>query len=195
MTKREIAALICKALGIYIFVNTLNLLPLLFIPAINSMANASSGATSTENMARLASVISALPVVLNILASLFLWLGADNLAEHMVKDTGQETDTVAQPVIGQEAQIVAFSALGLFTLLQVIPRVGQIATNIYILWHQNAMFARGFNSLTAPNIIGVLIQLVLGLWLLLGASGLVKLLQSFRTVGMDKQNHAAADAQ
>ena len=191
MTKREIAALICKVLGIYVFIGALNSLPLLFLPALTSMANASSGATSIENTARWASVINALPVILNILAGLFLWLGADNLARRMAKDT----DTVAQPVIGQEAQIVAFSALGLFTLLQVIPRVGQIATNLYILSQQDAMIRREFKDLTAPNIVGVVIQLSLGLWLLFGASGLVKLLQSFRTVGMDKQNHAAADTQ
>jgi hypothetical protein len=191
MTKREIAALICKVLGIYAFIGALNSLPFVFMPAVTSMVNASSGATPTDSATRLGAIINALPVVLHILAGLFLWLGADNLARRMVKDA----DTVAQSVIGQEVQIVAFSSLGLFTLLQAVPRVGQIVTNFYILSQQDALMRREFKGLTAPDIVGLLIQLALGLWLLFGTSGLVKMLQSFRSVGMDKQNRAAVDTQ
>lgn len=141
-------------------------------------------------MARLASLVNALPVVLNILAGLFLWFDADTLARCMVKDA----DRTIQPlVVGQEAQMVAFSAPGLFTLLQVIPHIGRMAANFYVISHQDALMRRDFTGLAAPDVVGVVIQLSLGLWLLLGASGLVKLLQSFRTVGMDKQNRATID--
>jgi hypothetical protein len=54
---------------------------------------------------------------------------------------------------------------------------------------------REFSGSTAPDIVGAIIQLALGLWLLLGASGLVNWLQSFRTVGMDEQERAAADTE
>jgi hypothetical protein len=97
--------------------------------------------------------------------------------------------------VGEEAQIVAFSTLGLLTLLHVIPRIGQIATNLFILSKQAAFIHRDFQGLTAPDIVSVVLQLALGLWLVFGASGLVKILQSFRTAGMDKENRAATESQ
>jgi len=188
MTKREIAALICKALSIYVFVITLNQLPLLFASALYSMLNNSTD-TPMEKVSFLASILAALPLTLNILAGLFLWMGADNLARRMVKND----DTTVQPIIGQEAQTIVFSALGLFTLLQAIPRAGQMITNFYTFSRQDALMQREFTGSSTPDIAGLLIQLALGVWLLFGASGLSKLLRSFHTVGLDKQSSVSLD--
>jgi hypothetical protein len=133
-----------------------------------------------EEIARLAKFVTTLPFFLNLGAAAFLWLGADNLAKRMVK---QDDTDVAPLVVGREAQTVAFSVLGLFTILQALPRLAQMLINLYLINQQDALTHRDFKGLTATDFAGVFLQLALGLWLLLGASGLVRWLH---TIGMDQ---------
>lgn len=182
MTKREIAVLICKVLGIYAFINAVNSLPLILMPFIISVANGFEGTSRMEGVARWASVVNAVPLLLNVVAGVLLWSCANGLARRMVQDEKVETPIV----IGSEIQIVAFSILGLFTLLQALPRIGQLVINLYNLSRQDALMRQNFQGTTASEVVTLVIQLALGSWLLLGSSGLVRLLQSFRSVGLDK---------
>ena len=181
MTKHEVAALLCKVLGIYALLSALNALPLLFAPALFALSNSSASATPATSVARLSWLISALPVLLDIGAALFLWLSADNLARAMVKNG----ESSAEPIISRDVQTLVFSALGVFTLLQAIPRAGQIATTLYLVSQQDVLLRREFKGASAPDIVALLLQLALGLWLVFGAAGLAKGLQKLRTVGVN----------
>lgn len=179
MTQREIAALACKVLALLALINAFNSLQLVFASPILTPSSAPFG-EGMENMAPLAKFIYTLPFFLNLGAAAFLWLGADNLARRMVKEA---EPTVAPIVVGREAQTLAFSTLGLFTIIQAIPRLGQMLINLYLLNQQDALTHRDFKGLTAPDFVGVFLQLALGLWLLLGVAGLARWI---RTVGMDE---------
>lgn len=183
MTKREIAALICKVLSLTLFVGALNSVTFLLVPFFTSMTSPGLSGNDIERMARLGSIVNALPFFLNLLAAGVLWFQADKLAALMVKGD----DAPLSPlVVGPEAQVLAFSSLGLFSLLQAIPRIGQIVVSLYILRQQDSLTHREFSGLTGPEVASVLIQLGLGFWLLLGASGLARWVQSLRRVGVDK---------
>jgi hypothetical protein len=184
MTKREVAALACRLLGIYAFLNSLNALPVVFLPFITEYSDATA-AGGLGSMARFwLFILNALPAALHIIAGLYLWLNADSLAGYLVSgDTDEQ-----QMAIGQEAQVIAFSVLGLFTLLQVIPRIGQIITNLVVIGQQDPLMQRDFRGTTAPDIVSIIIQLALGLWLLFGSPGLVQWLRPMRTRDMDQED-------
>lgn len=175
MTKREFAALACKVLGLYSFISALKLLPMILMPF----------STAARAAMRWMLMVNALPGLLHILTGFILWFGADALAGRMIKDTGTAVSPV---VVGKEAQVVAFSCLGLWSLLQVIPRIGQLVTNFFMISQQDAMLWHDYKGMTAPDIVAIVIQLALGLWLLFGAAGLTRLIGSLRNIGMDESS-------
>lgn len=189
MTPRGIAALICKALGLYAFLNTLNLLPHLFAPAIYSASTASAGGNGA--LAHYLAMANALPVLLCPLAGCVLWFGANRLARRMVQDPAASAQSLAS---SRDLETIAYSALGLFTLLQMLPRLAQMATNLYIISRQDPLVRPDYRNLTAPDIASVAVHLALGLWLMFGAAGLVKLLQPLRSLGVDRPGRAVIDS-
>ena len=180
MTKRELAALISKSFSIYLFILVLNSLPVAYLPAFLY----EGGPSPMNNVTRMTWFVHTLPVVANMIACLFLWFCADGVASHMVKNES----SLAVTGNGPELQAIAFSALGLFTLLQSIPYLGQIAASIiYPRLYSGDPNAQFMETPTA-NIVTAALRLLCGFWLWFGAPGLVRLLKSFRTAGMDKQN-------
>lgn len=176
MTKRELAALACKVLGLYAFISALNWLPVALMPILTG------GAMGAQAARHWMLIVNALPGVLLINAALILWFGADALACWMVKEPDAPLPLVT---VGTEAQVIAFSCLGLGSLLQAVPHIGQIITKLYIS-QQDALIQPDFKGMAAPDIIALLLQTLIGLWLLFGAAGLARLIGSFRHIGEDK---------
>lgn len=177
MTQRQIAALACKILALMALVSAFKSLPLLFSPALTPT-------TGLGDSARLASYVNTLPVYLDLGAATFLWLYASKLAEHMVED-GEAT--VAPLAVGPELQRVAFSLLGLWTLLEAIPHLGRMLASTVLVNQQSELLQREMKGIAFPDFVGVFLEIALGLWLLLGAAGLVRLL---RNVGRDEPTPA-----
>jgi hypothetical protein len=101
---------------------------------------------------------------------------ADSIAALMVKP-GDETVTSA--VRGQEAQIVVFSALGLWTLVQAVPRVAQVFLKLVQFATQDMLARTDASGMSAPEIGALLVQVALGVGLMLGARLLAGALKSF----------------
>lgn len=186
MTKREIAALICKAFGIYCFIGALH--------AAQPVAVLGFGFVSRASQGRVVAVESAwilLPLILNLLAGSILWRNAEKIAGRMVAgdDTSPQTSAT-----GKELQVVAFSALGLYTLLQVIPQIAELAMRYATQSQEEAEVLNHMRGYTSSELASTVVQMALGIWLLLGAASLAQLVQSFRTVGMDPQNRATIDS-
>ena len=191
MTKHEFAALACKVLGIYTLVNALGLLPSILGNALNSLASSSTGLNpALATVERTAAVAYILPLAFDIMAGLLLWRRADFLAARMIRDTDAAPSQIA---IGAGAETVAFSFLGLFTLLQAIPRLGLIVFNLILMSRQGPLLHRDYKGMAAPDVVVLVIQLCLGCWLLLGAAGLARLLGSLRHAGADAAAREAAD--
>jgi hypothetical protein len=176
MTQREIAALICKSLGIYAFINALNGLPSLLLPLLGNLANAQAGGPSMPIAVRLGMFINALPFMLMLFAGVVLWVGAESIAALMVKNSDETTVPI---VTGKEAQIVVFSALGLWTLVQAVPRVAQAFLKIMQFATQDMLARTDAAGMSAPEIGALLVQVGLGVGLLLGARSLAGALKSF----------------
>lgn len=191
MTKREIAALVCKALGIYTFIGVVNMAPWLLASVANFNPSPPPPFGLMPSFAVRGLIISVMPAAVNLLIGWFLLARPDYLARRMVPE---ETDSDAPIIIGEGIETLVFSSLGLFALLQAIPRLGRMAMSLVLLSHySDDIIQQPYPALGLAEAAGTIVQFGLGLWLLLGASGVVAWVKSYRTVGMDREISASPE--
>ncbi len=164
MTKREIATLSFKVLSLYAFIKAIDKLSSL----INYMYKYRLSEVGILNF-----MIFAAPVLLLLLCGGILWFIAPLLASSISKSTAAEDNSAASLL---SIQMVAFSVVGLYMLADSLPAVVRS-----IIWHfTTASHSMGERSPLVGDIIGSLVQIVLGLWLLFGSRGLVNFINSMR---------------
>jgi hypothetical protein len=190
MTQRQTAVLICKGFGTYAFITSLNFLPSGILMLLGEVFKRRMGQVSS--LSPLFALANLLPPILLLVGGLVLWTNANQIARAMAPADDEQASTSLAGA-GSQAQVVVFSALGLWTLLQVAPRFGQILVKLFIFSRQDMMMRNDYTGMTANDIVPLLIQFGLGCWLLFGAAGLVRSLGSFRTVERDERGGSSGD--
>lgn len=114
------------------------------------------------------------PIVLPLVLGGALWFGADALAQKLFT----EPDTATPPSF-EALQDLAFSVVGLFIVAVAIPELTKLA---YYYWQLSAPggVQMGSDIERRGALIETIVQLVIGLWLLFGASGITNLLRKAR---------------
>jgi hypothetical protein len=177
MTKREIAALACRILGI-----CLVFIVLVSAPIYYPMVLARYGETPVAWTA--ASIIA--PLAILFLVGLLLWFKADWIAARMTRNGG--TPATASHLTSRALWTVAASILGLYLLSQTLPYIGYYAvyTPFTLLHPPRPMHHAGGDSHVpvyvvarmhghvAGSITEVLVKLALGLVLLLKSDWLLR---------------------
>jgi hypothetical protein len=164
MTKRESATLCFKVMSVYAIIQaTAKVSYVIYYIFTNNLS---------END-RL-SIISWFIEPLSWLACGFvLWFIASSLALRIFKSA--ESESIADTSI-QSIQITAFSIAGLYLVASVLP---ELLKSVAMDYSMRAYAVHGASPLTGTIIISVL-QIVFGLWLLLGSRGLVNFIRSTR---------------
>lgn len=114
------------------------------------------------------------PIVLPLVLGGLLWFGADKLAGMAVKDA----DAGPSPSF-ESLQELAFSCIGTIVLALAIPNVAKVA---YYYWQLSIPggLAVGTDVERRAAIFELCTQIIIGLWLLLGARGFANLMQRIR---------------
>lgn len=115
-----------------------------------------------------------------VLIAILLWRFPLTVASKLIPKI--KTSEKPRPLGEMELQVVAFSILGLWVLASAIPHIFYWITYVYRI--KNVGF--GNIELTPQNIGGIVstvVELVLGVWLLLGAKGLVGIIRRLRHAG------------
>jgi hypothetical protein len=159
MTKIEIAALSFKVLSIYAFIIVID----------NIYFTLGSITRAEDHGANLALIVT--PQLLLVLSGIILWFIAPRLASSVFKTPSIENAPNASL---SEIQTVAFSVVGIFLLAISIPEL------VSIIVVYNTMWVAGSKEILIKGMIVLSIKIILGLWLLLGSSGLVKFIRSTR---------------
>lgn len=174
MNLYDIVRIVSRILAIYVVIRIIDMLQIM-IPPIMQMKDA----------------IKYFPfasILLYIMLFLLLWYRSDWIARVIVKDP----DAVFQKgkITAIQLHSVLFSVVGVFILANVIPQLIQIFlastmddanyASIY-----GAMLDFGIKDIAPtrsmmPQFIGLGLKLIIGLWLLFGAKGLVGLLNRER---------------
>ena len=179
MTKREIAALACKILGIYAIITALRHL----VNIVGPLAFFGVGEPSWEIKVVLLIAASIIPFALLTGFGLFLWFQADRIAGYMI--SGEESQIVNFQTSFTDVQAIAFSVVGLLLLAEVVPDIAAIISNLSIRT-QSPEIQMTVNAGTRSLIISLVVRLVIGLWLFFGSRGLVGLLRLTRESGSNK---------
>ena len=167
MTKREIAALAVKCLAIYAIV--------LAISQLSFVVSFTQGEWGLGRAFTL--IIAFLPFVLLAMYGLILWLDADRLASRMAAD--DDGRTLATRASGAEIHAIAFSVVGLLVLTRAVPRLCMILISLVARGAETS-WAASMTTHMWTQIGQFAVELALGLWLLFGAQGLVRLVRKIR---------------
>ena len=148
MSKREIASLACKILGIY-----------MIIQGINVMGNILSVSLATPKVIAPGSLINFLfPFIFLFLFGVLLWLLSDKLPAIMVR--GENHSNEGSGIGPNDIQRVAFSVLGLYFLGNSLPKLVSTLTNMY------SMRMSGMPPISTTRLIigagGAIIQFIVG---------------------------------
>ncbi len=118
MSKREIASLACKILGIYII-----------IQGINVLSSVLSVSIAMPNQMAHESLINIIFSLVYIFFGVLLWFFSDKLSAIMV--TGENHSNEGSGIDVNDIQRVSFSVLGLFFLGNSLPRLVSALTTMY----------------------------------------------------------------
>ena len=167
MSKREIASLACKILGIY-----------LIIQGTNVLSGVLSFSIATPNQMAHESLFNIIFSLVYILFGVLLWFLSDKLSLIMVKK-GENHSNEGSGIEVSEIQRVSFSVLGLYFLGNSLPKLVSTLANVY------------FMSELTPRLIlsgGAIIEFIIGLGIFLGSQALVNFLTSIRTAGLKRKD-------
>jgi len=115
------------------------------------------------------------PIVLPLALGCMLWFGADVLAKRLFTNS----DVATFPPSLEALHDLAFSIIGIFILGVAVPHLTKLA---YYYWQLSTPdgVQVGTDIERRGALVEAVVQLVIGLWLLFGASGLASLLRKIR---------------
>ncbi len=182
MTPRNVGILACRILGIYAWLQFVS-----GIPYLVGLAGPFATEFPWSNEELFSQIVWALHPVLFFVAGLFLWKRAGVIAAWMVgydiQDDQFEPDADPKRIESSELHAIAFSTLGLWLVLDTIPRAVTYGTQL-------VFFESGSQSLDARNfhvfatVLELGLRLGVGVWLVFGSRGLVSGLNKLCTAGI-----------
>ncbi|MHC4881868.1 MAG: hypothetical protein ACYTFX_09545 [Planctomycetota bacterium] len=163
MTKREIASLAIKLMGVFILIRSISSVPVVFYAWRPS-----------ENIGFLQSVLMLLLSILLIIIPLVIIRLADRVAVWLIKDD-THTGTIVTSISKDDIMIMAVSCIGLYFIITAIPSL-VMNLSFYFRLSASSFWQNAFRTLVAPAV-----QLGLGVWLFVGSRGIVKLWKKIRS--------------
>jgi|GEM_PF-5329369 len=178
--KKEFAVTLFKVLSIYSFIEALSIIADRFPYPYW---------TGGYDDKLLVAIQASASAMLLIIFGLLIWWRSEAIASSIFKsDKADETSSIA----ASEIHVIAFSSIGLFFLCQSLPNI----VKLIIFYYQINVASKGYPGLQSdPGLLAEkysflvysIIQTVIGAWLLLGSSGIVKLIRATR--GKSEEGH------
>ena len=167
MTKKEVASLALKILGLYAFIVSISMLQ------TNVLLIWSSIQYHETNL--LIIIIEFLiPLILMITFGIYLIKTSDKLCNRIF--SGIENDNKAMKLSSSAVQSIAFSVIGVFLITNVIPKLFQkIAQLLSLAFIQEGVLLEPIRQRLSENLLEIIIQLILGFYLFLGSESISKL--------------------
>jgi uncharacterized membrane protein len=169
MNARHTASLVLKLIGIFTLIKYLGYLPMV-LSAFNLIT--SSGPSRLDTFVGIA--ISAGTPLLYLIVSILIIVKSDAIAERIAQD---EQVMIASGIDADTIQTLAFCILGLVLLTGAVPKLAQLGTNYFML---RRMPNRGVSYTLYGQLIGTVLQIIIGFFLFLQADGLTGLWKKLR---------------
>jgi len=186
MTKRELAALACKILALWVFYVCIRVLGYLILPFVGTP----SGWTVEGVLRQIVLVVG--PSLGVFVFALLLWKGADRLAGQMVDD--DPTPIGFAKVDYSGLLTVAIMVLGVVLVTVAIASIisSVMSAALYRQIEKKELPLRGVEYGVE---LSQIINLLVGMWLILGTKRIVRFLGRARTMGLDKGPDEPSESQ
>ena len=193
MTQREIARLCCKIIAIYALIRSIE-----SVEGITSIFYmwpilADGGAIEIGWNVYAAVFLGALSPVVLAAVAIFFWRQSGIIAAwitgHNLQDEPDEPDSNPKRVGAKDLQVVAFATIGLWAIISSFSKL--ISAIAWIAFRYPSATDE-FVLRNTVQVIGPLILLCVGFWLVFGARGIVQLLYKLRNVGLDENEQSAS---
>lgn len=173
MSLRPLASLLVKILGLYTVVQSLNLLGLVWIP-ISDLLDDRITYSPIGPFPNWSDTVPGLIVgVLQILAGIGLMWFSDGIAHLMIKDKDDDSHLSS---FNEQWKTAGIGVVGVYLLADSVSRV-----LLFIGLFLSREGGRGLPSFA----IAALVRALIGLWLLLGARGIVRGTVNLKNIGRD----------
>jgi hypothetical protein len=182
MNRREIAALACRILALWLFTQAATSLVTTIVEVVtlfNIWDDITRGANQSGISAPFGVLLGMSPTLVMIAIGVLLWKKADSVASRMVSD--DPAPVTSAQATREDLLGVAYSAMGMFILASSLPELGRTIAQLLAadgvglqnqqLWQNGAWQGRFWGELT---------QIAIGLWLLLGSRGIVRALRKLQ---------------
>ncbi len=185
MTRREIANLCCRVLAVYVLITGLSFVP----SAIASIGIYSSGGMPVSMWLWYILMIVSYPA-LQIITGAWLWRKSNIVAawmiEHDLQDSPDEPDLERRGPNAREMHAIAFSTIGLWLLVTSVPELISTGVAMVVYSNQSMALPEGYAKSWGIESLAQVVETVLGSYLLLGASGIVKVLRGAKNFGLEE---------
>lgn len=177
MNYRIITKIACKLLALHFFLISMNYMPSMIL---NLIINHNLYINFINDI---------LPTVLSgaimISTAILLWVFADKLSKAIIKEIPENIES--NEIDYQKIAVIAFTVVGLFVLTKAVPELIRIIVmNNLMLSSQLGYKETKPHMDTIARIIGEIVKVGLGLWLLLGAKGIFRGIKALRNLGLDR---------
>lgn len=186
MNLRSLASLSCRFLALITAVGVIHSSSALLISLSYALSPSMGTAFPVTGF-----LLQLAPVAALILVSMILWMQADYIGARMVDESDESLVNVPKE---QSLQALAFSVMGLYVLTGVLPRLAQqiIVSLTADSASANTAYPPPADIFVATMQIGgwasMAVELALGVWLLLGARGLVAFFANIRNLGRGRES-------
>jgi hypothetical protein len=186
MTKREVANLCCRVLAVYALIQAIQVGGSM----LSMVAQVIIGPFEPYVAGRYAVAMIA-PAGLTILAVL-MWRKSGIIAAWMVgqdlQDEQHEPEAARSRATARDVHMIAFSVVGLWVLVEAVPGLTYYIAELFIV-RADPSSSNYFGSVmrsVGGGLMQNILRIIIGLWLLFGASGLVDLLRRARNFGLEE---------
>lgn len=173
MSKREIASLAIKLIGVFLVITCLGYLPMFFLSLGGLFDGSGFWAQILLVLGSLASLVFGIMVI----------VFSDKIAAWLIREDNVCVATGVGAMTKDDVMLIAFTCIGLYIAVTAFPQLLYALSNFIrfpVFERQN--FSGGFRSarsLTA--LIAPIVKLCLGVWLFVGSRGVVRLWHKIRS--------------
>jgi hypothetical protein len=173
MTRQDIAKLACRIIALWLFCQAAIGLYTIFVFILQAVFQSANGDNVEFDYA--GSIVPALMFLGTFLMGALLWWKSDWISRKMIPDA--TTTVLVGPITTKDALSVALSVVGILIIVDILPKLCRV---IYVAY-KDSEHRQDVKS--QASIIGDIIKLLLGIWILFGSRGIANLIRRFCSPG------------
>ena len=179
MTKREIASLAIKLMGVFILLKSIAYIPMAYSGVFYAFQGHGEDLLQTLFMIMMSTATAMIPLAFSVLIIIF----SDKVAARLIKDDNA-VEATGGSISKDEVMVIAVSCLGLYFIITAAPMLVRALLNNAAHMRQQIgipfVNPSGIRNLFR-NLIVPAVQVGLGIWLFAGSKGIVKLWKKIRS--------------